>query len=196
MSTVAAMPDDPDPEITRLLNQMAGGDARAAEVLFPLLYPELHKLAGRFVRNERIGHTLQKTALVNEAYLRLVRPEDRTWENRAHFMAVAATRMRHLLIDYARHRNARAEGHVQSDGDEILARMGTERAKYLVALDDALSLLEKRNPTQARVVELRFFMELSNEEVAEALNVSSRTIKREWAAAKVWLKDQITAKQR
>jgi RNA polymerase sigma-70 factor, ECF subfamily len=195
MASVSPAPDDALPDITRLLNEMAAGDRGAAEALAPVLYPELHTLAGHFVRKERSDHTLQSTALVNEAFLRLFRPQDRTWENRAHFFAVAAMQMRHILIDHARRRNVRPDGHVHPKGDEVLAQMGAEKAKYLVDLDEALGLLEKKDLRQARIVELKFFLGLETDKIAELLQVSDRTVKREWAEAKKWLKNQMSVKR-
>ncbi|MGA7238429.1 MAG: ECF-type sigma factor [Bryobacteraceae bacterium] len=196
MPSVSPAPGEAQPDITRLLNEMAAGDAGAADALAPVLYPELHSLARHFVRKERSDHTLQSTALVNEAFLRLFRPQDRTWENRAHFFAVAAMQMRHILVDYARRRNARPDGHALSESDKALGQMRVEKAKYLVDLDDTLGLLEKKDPRQARIVELKFFLGLETDKIAEILQVSDRTIKREWAAAKKWLKNQMTAKKR
>jgi RNA polymerase sigma-70 factor, ECF subfamily len=195
MASVSPAPDDGQPDITRLLNEVAAGNRGAAEALAPVLYPELHTLAGYFIRKERSDHTLQCTALVNEAYLRLFRPQDRTWENRSHFFSVAAIQMRHILIDYARGHNVRPEGHAHPKGDEALLHMGAEQAKYVVDLDGALGLLEKRDPRQARIVELKFFLGLEIDKIAELLQVSDRTVKREWAEAKKWLKNQMTAKR-
>ena len=196
MPTLAPASNRPEHDITRLLNRMAAGDPKAAESLAPLIYNDLRKVARNYIRKERIGHTLQPTALVNEAFIRIVGMQKETWQNRAHFIAVAATLMRHILIDYARGRNARAEGYIQPDGNDVLMRIGREQAKELVALGDALDLLEKVDARQARIVDLRFFGGLSVEEIAPLLNLSDRTVKREWASAKVWLHDQMTRNQR
>ena len=184
-------PDDSQNEVNRILGKMASGDPDAANALASLIYNDLRKMANYYIRKERIGHTLQPTALVNEAYLRIAVLKRMTWENRAHFIAVAATLMRQILIDYARRRNARAEGHMDPDGADALARMGGEQAKELVAVDQALKRLGELDPRQARIVELRFFGGLSVEEIAHFLNLSDRTVKREWAAARIWLRDEM-----
>lgn len=192
MSTVTPARDDRnDDEVIRALNEMANRDPEAADRLAGLIYQDLRKLANHYLRNERIGHTLQPTALVNEAFLRIVGMRNMTWENRAHFFAVAAKLMRQILIDYARRRRVRAEGHVSPDGEEALAHIGAEQAKEFVALDDALKQLAKVDARQARIVEMKFFGGLSVEEIAHALDLSTRTVKREWAVAKVWLYDEM-----
>ena len=191
MATTLA-PEDPQDDITRILRRMAAGEQDAGNELAPLIYSDLRKLANHYIRKERIGHTLQPTALVHEAYLRIVGIREISWESRTHFVAVAATLMRQILIDYARHRNVRAEGHVNPDGNEALVRLGGEQAKELVALDDALKRLAEVDARQAHIVELRYFGGLSVEEIAQVLNISSRTVKREWAVAKVWLHDEMT----
>jgi RNA polymerase sigma-70 factor (ECF subfamily) len=196
MSTLAASPGDSEGDITRLLRKMAAGDHEAAGALAPLIYNDLRRVARNYIRGERIGHTLQPTALVNEAFIRIVGMQKESWQNRTHFIAVAATLMRHILIDYARARTVRPNGHVDPNGDEALARLGREQAKELVTLHDALDLLEKVDPRQARIVELRFFGGLSVEEIAQVLNLSDRTVKREWAAAKVWLHEEMSRNKR
>lgn len=192
MPSLTAQPGSPGDEITRLLRRMSGGDPDAAAALAPLIYGDLRRLANNYIRKERIGHTLQPTALVHEAYMRIVGIQKVSWENRSHFIAVAATLMRRILIDYARRRNVHAEGHVNPDGNEALARMGAGQAKELVALDNALQRLAELEPRQARIVEMRFFGGLSVEEIALVLNLSPRTVKRDWALAKVWLHDEMT----
>ncbi len=183
--------DDSHDEVNRELRKMTKGDPEAANRLAALIYHDLRKLANYYIRKERIGHTLQPTALVNEAYLRIVGMRSMNWENRAHFIAVAATLMRQILIDYARRRQVRAEGHVKPDGEEALADIGVEQAKEFVALDDALKLLAEVDERQARIVEMKFFGGLSVEEIAHLLDLSTRTVKREWAIAKVWLHDEM-----
>jgi RNA polymerase sigma factor (TIGR02999 family) len=191
MFTPSAAPDASDEAIDGLLERLTGGDPRAAESLIPLIYSDLRKLARNYIRKERIGHTLEPTALVHEAYIRMVGMPHVTWENRAHFIAVAATLMRHILVDYARRRGARVEGHLSPGGEEHLARIGKQQPRELVALGDALKLLAQHDPRQARIVELRFFCGLAVEEIARLLSLSDRTVKREWAAAKVWLHDEM-----
>jgi RNA polymerase sigma factor (TIGR02999 family) len=180
-------------QVTGVLRRMAAGDPDAADALAPLIYEELRKIAHNHLRKERIGHTLQPTALVHETYLRLVGMRNMNWENRTHFVAVAARLMRHILIDYARRRNTRAEGHADADGTDALARIGGPQRKELIAVDDALKRLEEVDSRQAQIVEMKFFGGLSVEEIAHALDLSERTVKREWAAAKVWLHDEMAA---
>jgi len=175
-------------EITQLLVAWNSGDAAALEQLAPLVQTELHRLAKRYMAGERVGHLLQTTALVNEAYLRLIDWRNVEWQNRAHFFGLAAQIMRRILVDFARARNREKRG-----GDEIqvslseAANVALERSADLVALDEALAALEKLSPRQARAVELRFFAGLNNEETAEALKVSVGTVRRDWSLAEAWL---------
>ena len=177
---------------TQLLIDWSGGDAAALEKLTPLIHDELRRLAHRLLRRERGGHTLQATALVNEAYLRLVDQRTVRWANRAHFFAIAARLMRRILIDYARRRQyaKRGGGAPQVPLDEA-AVLSDERAADLVALDDALRGLAALDPQQGRVVELRFFGGLTVEETAEVLKLSPDKVKREWSTAKAWLSRHI-----
>jgi RNA polymerase sigma factor (TIGR02999 family) len=170
------------------------GDQQALEKLMPLVYDELRRLAGRYLRRERPGHTLQATALVNEAYLRLVDQRDVRWQNRAHFFGIAAQMMRRILVDHARsHQVAkRGAGARKLSLDEAIE--APEQADVdLVALDDALSDLARIDPQQSRIVELRFFGGLTIEEVAEVVGVSPATVKREWTMAKAWLYRELSA---
>lgn len=175
-------------EITRLLADWAGGDRGALERLAPLVHAELRRIARRQMGGERQGHTLQATALVNEAYLRLAGQEGFEWKDRAHFYAVCAQVMRHVLIDHARAhaRDKRGGGALHVSLDEA-AVMSAESASELVALDEALRELEEVDPQKGRVVELRYFAGLSIEETAEVLNISPTTVRREWRRAKAWL---------
>jgi RNA polymerase sigma factor (TIGR02999 family) len=175
-------------QASQLLIDWSGGDAAALEKLTPLIYDELRRLARRFLRHERGGHTLQTAALVNEAYLRLVDQRNVRWQNRAHFFAIAAQLMRRILIDYARRRHyaKRGGGAPQVSLDEAAA-LSDERAADLVALDEALLGLASIDPQQSRVVELRFFGGLTVEETAEVLKLSPDKVKREWSTAKAWL---------
>jgi RNA polymerase sigma factor (TIGR02999 family) len=180
---------EPSPgHATQLLIDWSGGDRAALAELTPLIYDELHRLAHRYLRRERGGHTLQTTALVNEAYLRLVDQRNLRWQNRAHFFGIAAQIMRRILIDYARRRQYAKRGggapHVPLDEVAVLAE---ERAADLVALDEALDSLASIDPQQSRVVELRFFGGLTVEETAEVLKLSHDMVKREWSTAKAWL---------
>jgi RNA polymerase sigma factor (TIGR02999 family) len=175
-------------EITRLLSDWAGGDREALERLTPLVHAELRRIARRQMGGERQGHTLQATALVNEAYLRLAGQDGFEWRDRAHFYAVCAQVMRHVLIDHARAhaRDKRGGGALRVELNEA-ALMGGEGASELVALDEALRELEEVDPQKGRVVELRYFAGLSIEETAEVLNISPTTVRREWRRAKAWL---------
>ena len=181
----------PDGQVTVLLKAMKGGDSSAAGRLFPLVYQELHRLAETYMHRERKDHTLQPTALINEAYLRLAR-EDIDWQNREHFIGVAANVMRRVLVDHARARNAamRGGGLVRVELEDNVA-VSEERSDEVLLLDDALTRLEALNPRQARVVELRYFGGLSVEQVASILGVAPRSVKRDWALARIWLFKEI-----
>lgn len=178
--------------VTELLAKWRAGDQEALDALVPLVYNELRKAAHRYLRNERPAHTLQSTALVHEAYLRLRRQEGQEFENRAHFLAISAQLMRQILVEYARGRNAakRNAGYrVMLDDTVTLFKA---RSVDLVALDDALKELARLDPRQSRVVELRFFGGLSTEETAAVLGISSPTVKRDWSTARIWLRHQMT----
>ena len=179
-------------EVTNLLIELKNGNRDAESRLMPLVYGELRRLAGLYMRGERPGHTLQATALVHEAYLRLVGYEDVDWQNRAHFFGVAANLMRRILVDHARAKQAKKRG----GGDQkvsldqaVLVR--PEAPEQFLALDEALERLAKRDPRQARIVELRYFGGLSEEETAEVLQISVRTVKRDWSVARAWLYQQL-----
>jgi len=179
-------------EVTNLLIELKNGNRDAESRLMPLVYGELRRLAGLYMRGERPGHTLQATALVHEAYLRLVGYEDVDWQNRAHFFGVAANLMRRILVDHARAKQAKKRG----GGDQkvsldqaVLVR--PEAPEQFLALDEALERLAKRDPRQARIVELRYFGGLSEEETAEVLEISVRTVKRDWNVARAWLYQQL-----
>jgi RNA polymerase sigma-70 factor, ECF subfamily len=177
---------------TELLLEASNGDRTAFDRLFPLVYEELHRLASRQLRGERADHTLRTTALVHEAYLRLADQRRLGAGNRAHFLALAATAMRRVLIDHARkHRSAKRGGRLQRVPLEAVELPFQERADMLVALDDALTRLAKLDPRQARVVECRFFGGLTEEETAEALGIGLRTAKRDWARARSWLYQEL-----
>lgn len=175
-------------EITRLLSDWRGGDRAALEKLMPLVYDELRRLARRYLNQERPGHTLQATALVNEAYLRLIDQQNSDWQNRAHFFAVAARIMRHLLVDHARARRyAKRGGGAQQVSLDEAAAVAPEQSFDLLALDEALNRLAAIDERKVVIVELRYFSGLSVEETAEAMRLSEITIKREWLKAKAWL---------
>jgi RNA polymerase sigma factor (TIGR02999 family) len=182
--------------VSKLLLNWGQGDQGAREALIPLVYDELRRLARRYLRRERPDHTLQSAALVNEAYLRLIRQEHPQWQNRAHFFGVAAQLMRHILVDHARNRAAAKRGagapRLTLDPDIALPR---ERDVDLIALDDALNQLAALDPQQSRLVELRFFGGLSIEETSVVLGVSPATVKREWATARAWLQREMRNKE-
>ena len=176
-------------DVTELLVAWSHGDDQALHTLAPLIEKELHRLAAAYMAGERPGHVLQPTALVNEAYLRLVDWKQVQWQNRAHFFGVAAQVMRRVLVDFARaHGRAKrgGRGNLQVSLSEA-ADAPTERSADLVALDDALTMLATLDPRHSRVVELRFFGGLSHEEAAHVLNVSVATVRRDWSVAKAWL---------
>lgn len=175
-------------QMTRLLVDWQQGDQSALRKLTPLIYDELRRIAHRYVRHERNGHTLQTTALVNEAYLRLAAQERPEWQNRSHFFAVTAQVMRHILIDHARRRRyLKHGGEFQQVSMEAAALMSENRAAELIALDEALDELKVFDPRKSQVVELRYFGGLSLEETAAALDVSVMTVRRDWRAAQAWL---------
>jgi RNA polymerase sigma-70 factor (ECF subfamily) len=185
------MQGPPNGEVTVLLQQMRSGDSEAADKLIPLVVDELRRLARFQLRNERPGHTLQPTALVNEAYLRLVGDQARDWQNRAHFIGVSVSVMRRILIDHARRKRALKRGFEDQADMEDYAGLSYEQADELMALNLALDRLEKMSSRQRQVVELRYFGGLSTEEAAEVLNVSPITVKRDWVVARAWLKGQV-----
>lgn len=187
------MQEGPIGEVTVLLQQIRAGDSQAADKLIPLVVDELRRLARLQLRDERPGHTLQPTALVNEAYLRLVGDQARDWQDRAHFIGVSVSVMKRILIDHARRKRALKRGsEIQSlAGVEDCAGLSFEQADELMALNIALDRLEKMSSRQRQVVELRYFGGLSTEETAEVLKVSPITVKRDWVVARAWLKGQL-----
>ena len=184
------------PNITELLVSWSRGDRAALEALTPVVHQELHRLAARHMAGERPGHILQATALVNEAYLRLVDWKDVRWQNRAHFFGVAAQIMRRVLVDVARSRGRAKRGHGQLHVSlSAAAEVPAAQAVDLVALDDALKTLEGLNARQSRVIELRFFGGLTLEEVAHVLDVSVGTVRRDWSLAQAWLFRELSSRQ-
>jgi RNA polymerase sigma-70 factor (ECF subfamily) len=182
-------------ETTQLLRAWASGDQGALDQLTPRVYNELRRIAGHCMQNERPGRTIQTTALVHEAYLRLIDVDNVDWQHRAHFLAVAATMMRRILLDRARRRTAAKRGGKtpRVDLDEIPA-VSSGRERELIALDDALTALAEVDPRKARVIELRFFGGLSVEETAEVLKVSQDTVMRDWRLARAWLLDELSGR--
>lgn len=178
-------------DVTQLLSDWSGGDQTAADKLMPLVYEELRRLAHQYMRREKPGHTLQTSALVNEAYVRLVKQRVQ-WENRAHFFGIAARLMRQILVDQARRRNYAKRGggaiRVSLNDENAIAQ---EQSASVVALDEALKTLEQTDPRKGRIVELRFFAGMSVEETAQALKISPGTVMREWTFARAWLRNQM-----
>jgi len=177
----------PEEDVSALLRAWSDGDQRALDRLAPIVYDELRRLAGHYLNRERAGHSLQATALVNEAYLRLVDYKRMHWENRAHFFAVSAQLMRRILVDHARRHNLKRGGDVEHVALEDSAVVGGGRPENLVVLDDAMKALARIDSRKAQVVELRFFGGLSVEETAEVLKVSPVTVMRDWSTARAWL---------
>ena len=180
--------------LTELLSAWSDGDKAALQQLMPMIYQELHRLAARHLAHERVGHTLQATALVNEAYLRLIDQKRVRWQNRAHFLGIASQMMRRILVDYARtRRNAKRGGGAPVVSLDEAATLSVERASDLIAVNDALTRLSELDARKGRVVELRFFGGLSVEETAEVLQISPNTVLRDWRTAKAWLHRELSA---
>ena len=179
--------------VTQLLERWSGGDESALKQLMPLVYDELHRLAGGYLRRERLGHTLQPTALVNEAYLRLIGQRNARWRNRAQFFGVAAQLMRRILVDHARaHHAAKRGGPNFSLPLSHADHFGEQPDVDLLALHDALNRLAEIDPQQSRIVELRFFGGLTIEETAEVMHISHATVEREWKVARAWLRRELS----
>jgi RNA polymerase sigma-70 factor (ECF subfamily) len=177
----------PRADVSQLLQAWSGGDRCALDTLIPIIYDELRRLARRYMRGERARHSLQTTALVNEAYMRLVDYKRMQWQNRAHFFAVSAQLMRRILVEHARRHNLKRGGGVQHVSLHDVAVIGSNRTPDLLALDEAMRALAQVDPRKAQVVELRFFGGLSVPETAEVLKVSPVTVMRDWSTAKAWL---------
>jgi RNA polymerase sigma-70 factor, ECF subfamily len=180
-------------EITQLLAEWREGNQSALDELYPLVYDELHRLARRYMSRERQGHTLQTTALINEAYVRLVDQKNVVWANRSHFFAISAQIMRRILIDHARrHAYAKRGGGAQQVSLDEIANLTSVRGSELLRLDEALKTLAEMDPRRCQVVELRYFGGLNNEEIAGVLNVSENTVTRDWNMARAWLYHQLS----
>jgi RNA polymerase sigma-70 factor (ECF subfamily) len=181
-------------EVTQLLDDWSQGSREALDQLMPLVHTELHRLARGYLARERPGNTLQPTALVNEAYLKLVGERDMTWQSRAHFVGVAAQLMRFILIDHVRrkHYQKRGGGAVRVTFDEGLEIAANQRGAEILALDDALKELAQQDPRKSRIAELRYFGGLSVEETAEALSISVATVMRDWRLTKAWLQRELS----
>lgn len=180
-------------QITELLAEWREGNQSALDELYPLVYDELHRLARRYMSRERKDHTLQTTALINEAYVRMVDQKNVNWANRSHFFAISAQIMRRILIDHARrHGYAKRGGGAQQVSLEEVAAIVPDQGRELVRLDEALKTLAERDPRRSQVVELRYFGGLNNEEIAGVLHVSENTVTRDWNMARAWLYQQLT----
>ena len=181
-------------QITEILLEWSNGKQEALDALLPLVYDELHRQASRYLRRERIGHTLQTTALIHETYLKLIDQREVNWQNRAHFFGVAAQAMRRILVDYAkaRHREKRGGAGENLPLEAATLAVSGEKGIDLEALDEALTRLAEFDERQASIVELRYFSGLSVEETAEVLHVSPATVKNDWKSAKAWLYQEIT----
>jgi RNA polymerase sigma factor (TIGR02999 family) len=180
-------------QITALLAEWREGNQSALDELYPLVYDELHRLARRYMSRERKDHTLQTTALINEAYVRMVDQKNVNWANRSHFFAISAQIMRRILIDHARrHAYAKRGGGAQQVSLEDVAALVPEQGRELMRLDEALKSLAERDPRRSQVVELRYFGGLNNEEIAGVLHVSENTVTRDWNMARAWLYQQLT----
>ncbi len=186
---------DADSDVTALLVKLRAGNRDVAGQLVPLIYDELRRIAGAQMRRERAGHTLQATAVVHEAYMRLAGEREIQWQNRAHFFAIAARAMRQVLLDYARQRHAGKRGGEGAQKVEIDVGLlaGENRIEDIVALDQVVTRLSELDRQQGRIVELRFFAGLSVEETAEVMGISDTTVKREWRLAKAWLHRELAA---
>jgi RNA polymerase sigma factor (TIGR02999 family) len=186
--------DENSHNVTQMLKEWSEGDAKVLDNLMPLVYEELRRQASRFLRKERANHTLQTTALIHEAYLKLIDQKSVEWQNRSHFFAIASVAMRRILVDYARerHREKRGGSAENLPLDEALQISSDEKSVDLIALDEALNRLAEFDKRQAKVVELRYFSGLSIDETAEILGVSNATVRLDWNLAKAWLKQEIT----
>jgi RNA polymerase sigma-70 factor (ECF subfamily) len=180
-------------EITQLLAEWSDGNQTALDKLYPLVYDELHKMANRYMKRERKDHTLQTTALINEAYVRLVDQKNVHWENRAHFFAISAQIMRRILIDHARrHHYAKRGGGAQKVSLDETAMVASDPASNMLLLDEALNRLAEMDPRRGQVVELRYFGGLNNEEIAGVLKISENTVTRDWNMARAWLYQELS----
>ena len=179
-------------DVTLLLRQVKAGNTAAESRLLEVVYPQLRKIARQYLRRERTGHTLQPTALVNEAYLQLAGQMEKDWQNRSHFYAVAAQLMRRILVDYARQKKAaKREGSRRKVELTDALAIASDRLDEILAIDEALSRLAAFDPRRSKVVEMRFFGGMTEEEAAEVLGVAARTVKRDWSIAKAWLHGEL-----
>jgi RNA polymerase sigma factor (TIGR02999 family) len=187
------MPDNSSHQITLLLHEWNKGDDNALEQLMPLVYEELRRMARGYLRHQAPNHTFQTSELIHEAYLKIEKVDGRDWQNRAHFFGVAAKAMRHILVDYARAKNSGKRGWQNRVSLGAATAISSDRSSELIALDDALTTLQSLDERKSRVVELRFFGGLTNEEMAEVLQISTETVKRDWRFARTWLLRELAA---
>jgi RNA polymerase sigma factor (TIGR02999 family) len=187
------MADDSSHQITLLLHEWNKGDDNALEQLMPLVYEELRRMARGYLRHQAPNHTFQTSELIHEAYLKLAKGNEPDWQNRAHFFGVASKAMRHILVDYARSRKSGKRGWENRVSLAAETAISTDRTSELIALDDALTALHNLDERKSRVVELRFFGGLTNEEMAEVLKISTETVKRDWRFARTWLLRELAA---
>ncbi len=182
------MVNNDSPQITQILNELSLGNRVAFDQLMPLVYDELRRIAKRFMNQQNIGHTLQTTELIHEAYLKLADKEQQSWQNRSHFFGVAAQAMRHILVDYARAKQSQKRGGIQQqitlDENAVVSK---DNSDEIVALNEALENLSKLDERKVKVVEMKFFGGLTMEEIAEVLQISPETVKRDWKFARTWL---------
>ena len=180
-------------EVTQLLRQLSEGNQQSLPHLMPMVYDDLRRVAGAFMRRERAGHTLQVTALVHEAYLRLVDQRVVNWQNRAHFFAIAAQAMRRILVEHARAKGAEKRGgeYEKVSLDDISVSLTPRHSELLLSLDEALSRLEQVSPRQCRIIEYRFFAGMTEDKTAAVLDISARTVKRDWRVARAWLNREL-----
>jgi RNA polymerase sigma-70 factor, ECF subfamily len=188
------MANNDSPQITQLLVEWGGGSQTALENLIPLVYDELRRMAKRYMRGQSAGHTFQTTELIHEAYLKLAKQDEPSWQNRAHFFGVAAQAMRHILVDYARSKQSQKRGGWQEKVtlDET-AIVSSKQSGEMLALDEALNRLTTLDERKSKVVELKYFGGLTNEEIAEVLKTSPETVKRDWKFARTWLLRELSA---
>jgi len=187
------LPPSKPHEITELLEQWSGGNQAALDQLYPLVYEELRRLARSYMRREPKGHTLQTTALINEAYVRLVDQQSVRWQNRSHFFAISAQIMRRILVDHARrHLQAKRGGGAKRISLDEVMIVAKERSEEVLMLDEALSNLARLDPRRSQVVELRYFAGLNNSEIASVLKISENTVMRDWNLARAWLYQQLS----
>lgn len=192
IAALVIMPESSSKQITALLIDWSEGDQAALEQLMPLVYDELRQMARRYISKQPSGHTFQATDLIHEAYLKLAKHDEHSWRNRAHFFGVASKAMRHILVDYARAKQTEKRGG-SPDAAALIEPVASSDAKEVIALDDALNTLAKLDERKSRIVELKYFGGITNDEIAEVLGVSTETVKRDWRFARTWLLRELSS---